>query len=1035
MADGTIDHLRIKVSFEAKDAENEIDKFKKSMEGLKQLFKPFSDDKSTFAKIAEESKKISTTYKDVLANGKPKNTLNKVYGIYAENLKSAAKDFTQSVEEISAVVDKAFEKDTVKVGSDWLSNRSETIDSKAIRSAQELSNSANKYIAEHEHDYDKSGEKVKSYSERVAELTKRVKEYNQELEFRNRWQKEYDKYGGSFQKKYGKDGIFEFAEQQMKYGSAFKKSDLKDFLDSAGNGFKALGKKIKDSKILGSFERVIRYRTVSFVINQITTALREGTDNLYQYSKTVETDFAANMDSAATSLQYFRNSVGAMAEPVLNSLIPIFDNLIDKVVEGVNWLNQLFATLSGSSTWTKAIRQEKEYADSTTEAANATKRLLADFDQLHIIGSSSSGGSSKADYSTMFEQMEMETVGEDVVKWAERFKTIFEVVKDNVLAIGAAILTWRLSSSFTADMKGLKGLKTTAGLTIAVSSLAMEYDSVKKLASGEITAENIAKSVIGAVGTVAGLGLAFGKVGAATGLVISLGAAAVAVISTLKAKVDERVKTYLDTDELAQKINKDLENAKVDIELATNVKARVDELDLPMTELENKFDTLRKLVSEAFNISSIPPSDRTTSQLETLNSLVREINDMGIIKLEVDDNNTITQTKDEVYKLIDAKEKLYKQEAYADMIVEAYKVEMEASKTLEQSLGDREQAQQHYSEVQQRIFDIINKDNKGFRDSLGLETKALQNIKTSSDITSDSIHILSRANAELAAMLGGELSTEFIALLEELGTSEQAISELTEATDISQKALDEAREKIDIYSKALNALDGQADITETSFTELAETTDKAASDMKTALTGLANDGGNSFTNLARIGAEKTNELRNSFQRLADSTVNSIKRITEKLDELSRQKTVVKIDYESEIDVDEIKSTVSSAMSGRLPTIKPFASGGFPKVGQLFMAREAGAELVGTVGGRTAVVNNGQIVDGIEGGVTRGMAQVLSKTSSNNSSADLAEQNKLLREQNKLLQRIADKEITIHPSASLGRVVQKSQKLANNVTGG
>ena len=46
----------------------------------------------------------------------------------------------------------------------------------------------------------------------------------------------------------------------------------------------------------------------------------------------------------------------------------------------------------------------------------------------------------------------------------------------------------------------------------------------------------------------------------------------------------------------------------------------------------------------------------------------------------------------------------------------------------------------------------------------------------------------------------------------------------------------------------------------------------------------------------------------------------------------------------------------------------FASGGFPNEGQLFVAREAGPELVGTIGGHTAVANNDQIVAGIREGV-------------------------------------------------------------------
>ena len=42
----------------------------------------------------------------------------------------------------------------------------------------------------------------------------------------------------------------------------------------------------------------------------------------------------------------------------------------------------------------------------------------------------------------------------------------------------------------------------------------------------------------------------------------------------------------------------------------------------------------------------------------------------------------------------------------------------------------------------------------------------------------------------------------------------------------------------------------------------------------------------------------------------------------------------------------------------------YATGGFPKVGELFYARESGAELVGTLGGKTAVANNDQIAAGI-----------------------------------------------------------------------
>lgn len=48
----------------------------------------------------------------------------------------------------------------------------------------------------------------------------------------------------------------------------------------------------------------------------------------------------------------------------------------------------------------------------------------------------------------------------------------------------------------------------------------------------------------------------------------------------------------------------------------------------------------------------------------------------------------------------------------------------------------------------------------------------------------------------------------------------------------------------------------------------------------------------------------------------------------------------------------------------------FADGGFPKQGELFIAREAGAEMVGSINNKTAVANNDQIVDGISAGVAK-----------------------------------------------------------------
>ena len=106
----------------------------------------------------------------------------------------------------------------------------------------------------------------------------------------------------------------------------------------------------------------------------------------------------------------------------------------------------------------------------------------------------------------------------------------------------------------------------------------------------------------------------------------------------------------------------------------------------------------------------------------------------------------------------------------------------------------------------------------------------------------------------------------------------------------------------------------------------------------------------------------------------------------------------------------------------IPKIPLLAEGGFPEQGQMFIAREAGAEMVGNIGRRTAVVNNEQIVASISGGVAEANE----------------EQNVLLREQNSLLRAILEKDTgTYLDGKSLTNSVEKYQRERGRVliTGG
>lgn len=83
------------------------------------------------------------------------------------------------------------------------------------------------------------------------------------------------------------------------------------------------------------------------------------------------------------------------------------------------------------------------------------------------------------------------------------------------------------------------------------------------------------------------------------------------------------------------------------------------------------------------------------------------------------------------------------------------------------------------------------------------------------------------------------------------------------------------------------------------------------------------------------------------------------------------------------------NSVLSIVGGGISTISyvsipRLANGGFVDEGQLFIAREAGAEMVGRIGGKTAVANNDQIVESVSQGVYEAVQRASGETNSGNS---------------------------------------------------
>ena len=210
------------------------------------------------------------------------------------------------------------------------------------------------------------------------------------------------------------------------------------------NGFKRAANAA--SGLLSRIGRIAMYRAIRQALQAITQGFHEGLENLYKYSQAVGTTFAGSMDRLATSALYMKNSLAAMASPIIEAIAPAVDYVVDKIVELMNWINQLFAKLTGKNTYTVAVRQATTWGDATASAGKTAaagikavndelKRSILGFDEINALtkqntpsagtggGSGSPGTSGGTNYSTMFKELPVDSKISDFV---DSLKEAFE---------------------------------------------------------------------------------------------------------------------------------------------------------------------------------------------------------------------------------------------------------------------------------------------------------------------------------------------------------------------------------------------------------------------------------------------------------------------------------------------------------------------------------------------------------------------------------------------------------------------------------
>ena len=129
----------------------------------------------------------------------------------------------------------------------------------------------------------------------------------------------------------------------------------------------------------------VLFSTVFRAISMVTSGLKEGMDNLSQYSD--DTNRALSL--LLSSLTQLKNTFATAFSPLVEVAAPALAQFINLLSQAVTWTAQLLAALTGKDTFVKAVKIQQDYADSldktkdeTEAAAKETEKAIAPFDQL-----------------------------------------------------------------------------------------------------------------------------------------------------------------------------------------------------------------------------------------------------------------------------------------------------------------------------------------------------------------------------------------------------------------------------------------------------------------------------------------------------------------------------------------------------------------------------------------------------------------------------------------------------------------------------
>lgn len=450
------------------------------------------------------------------------------------------------------------------------------------------------------------------------------------------------------------------------------------------------------SQLLRDVMRIAKYRAIRTALKAVTSGIREGMQNLYQYSAAMRSTDSANfkntMDGYATSFLYLKNSVGAAVAPLVQAFLPVIKQIVSWVVAAANAVNQLIAALQGKSVYTRATEATTEYASATGKAGKAAKALqniLMGFDEINLIetpkdSGGGGGGASTPDYSKMFEEAQIAPI----------FKEISDIIKDMIPLIETAGIALLAAFGATALINALSKLASLIGADGIVKALGVLKQAVFGFGAGFLSgmfiggltavldlqdgildfSQYVGVALVGIGALITAFATTVGGVFFGIGLMFGTAyAQGVAYRQFIEKEMEANNKAYQESLKLAEKTKKAIEKS-------TSAIDDMREAISAYEGVEAEFAMIRDIVDRIYKISEKP--FKTPSDIEELQAAINLINSKNIEGLELhfdEVTGSVKESKEEVYKLIGALEEQAKANARLDVLTKAWAAYYEAS--------------------------------------------------------------------------------------------------------------------------------------------------------------------------------------------------------------------------------------------------------------------------------------------------------------------------------------------------------------------